>query len=74
MQLDSLANIIGNNVRKRREAMDLTMNELAHRLNGYRQCALVHGWETGSRCPSAYMLKRLSEVFNCTIDELFRED
>lgn len=68
--METLADVIGKNIRKRREALGLSQNKLS-KLTGIGNNASVSFWENGIVCPGAYALMQLSRVFGCTIDALF---
>lgn len=53
-----------------RKKRGLTQNDLAILLGVKRSC--VAKWETGVNFPSVPLLIKLSEIFNCTIDELVK--
>lgn len=69
--MQTLAEIIGKNIRTRREALGLSQNKLA-RVACIGNNASVSRWEDGTFCPGAHALMQLSRVFGCTIDELFK--
>lgn len=69
--MQSLAEIIGGNIKRRREEMGLSQKQLTMKLSGYDKQGLVSSWELGKRCPSAAMLEALADVFECSIDALF---
>lgn len=53
-----------------RKKANLSQKQLADKLHVTQQS--VSQWEKGLREPSIEMLKKLAEIFNCTIDELVR--
>lgn len=53
-----------------RKKSGLSQKELADKLHVSQQS--ISQWEKGLREPSIEMLKKLAEIFNCTIDELVR--
>lgn len=55
-------------LKKKRIESAVTQEWVAYKLGVARNT--VCQWETGKRAPSLSMLKRLAEVFNCTVDEL----
>lgn len=55
-----------------REKIKLSQQELANKL-GIRQ-STVAMWETENSKPRADMLPRLSEIFGCTIDDLYDKE
>lgn len=56
------------NFKKRREALNLTQEQVARAI-GLSQQAIAK-WETGESLPRADMLPKLAKILNCTIDEL----
>ena len=70
--MKTLAEIIGENIRVRREAKGMTMYGLNKAVKGGegRDCALVWMWENGKSTPSAYYLCALADAFGCSVDEL----
>lgn len=50
----------------------MTQNELAKLLNVKQNT--ISQWELGIRVPRADFLLKLAEIFNCTVDELLRDD
>lgn len=68
--MQTLADVIGKNIKARREAMGLSQGRLSREL-GMCSNALVSTWERGMHSPGAYALMQLSRVFGCTIDDLF---
>ncbi len=67
--MDELNLIIANNITNLRTQMGITQLELALMLDYSDK--LISKWERGESAPNAYTLKRLSEIFNVTIDYLF---
>ena len=59
-----------NAIKTMRKNFKMTQAELAEKMN-LSQSAVAK-WENGECLPKAEMLLRLSKVFNCTIDELFK--
>lgn len=55
-------------IRALREAAGMRQYELAARM-GVKQ-ASVSAWESGSGNPSVENLKKLADIFQCSIDEL----
>lgn len=62
---------VGDNIRKRREAMRLSRRELAELANFAE--GTVYDIETGVHYPGLYSLCRLCLVFKCTINDLIPE-
>lgn len=59
----------GENLRKAREKSGITQQELAEKIFVARQT--VSRWECGKRLPDLITTKKLSEILNVSIDELF---
>lgn len=59
-----------NNIKRLREQVKITQEEMASRL-GLTQQAIAK-WEAGN-LPRAELLPQLAKVLGCTIDELFGE-
>ena len=57
-------------IRKHRESLNMTQSQLALQLGVSRTAVAM--WETGVNFPSVPLLIKLSEIFNCTIDELVK--
>ena len=57
-------------IQERRKALGYTQSALAKRINVSQQT--VSHWESGKRRPSVEMLKKLADLFGCSIDELVR--
>ena len=55
-------------IRKYRAEKGLTQKELAEIMGCSISC--IGMWETGERNPSIFMLKKLSQVLQCTTDDL----
>jgi len=60
-----------DNLRRKREEHGLTQADLAEKMNVTQ--ALVSFWELGRNFPEASKLPKLSQVLDCTVDELFQE-
>ena len=67
--MKTLAEIVGENIRARREAMRINQWTLAKYLKLSHQ-TVVSYWETGKCCPNAGSLCDLADVFGCSVDEL----
>lgn len=61
---------LGENIKKYREAANLSQSQLATLLSK-DSASTISMWEKGLRKPSVDSLIVMSEIFNCTIDELF---
>lgn len=59
-------------IKKLREKSGLSQIELAKLLNVTQ--GAVSQWETGITMPSVKVLLNMSSAFNCTVDELLRDD
>lgn len=57
-------------IKELRESKGMTQFELAVFLNVCRSS--VSMWETGQTVPRPEILIKLSELFNCTVDELLK--
>ena len=53
---------------KNRKAMNMTQEDLAERCDVSRQA--VAKWEKGESLPDVYLIAKLAEMFNITIEEL----
>ena len=58
----------GEAIRKKRESLGLTQQELAEKLFVSRQT--VCRWENGSRCPDLIMAKKIALVLDISLDDL----
>ena len=67
---DCLNDVVGENIRERREALGLTKRGLAAKLGSANSSRCVGAWERGIGLPNAYNLCGLADVFGCTVDEL----
>lgn len=61
----------GENLKKARIKSQLTQEDVAEKCFVTRQT--VSRWETDRTLPNLYFLKDLSELYDCTTDELIRE-
>lgn len=68
--MQTLADVIGKNIKERREALRLSQGKMAREI-GLCNNAPISAWEAGRHTPSAFMLLQLSCFFGCTIDALF---
>lgn len=59
-------------IKKRREQLGLTQQDLAEKLFVSRQT--VCRWENGSRCPDLIMAKKIAVVLGISLDELIPND
>lgn len=62
----------GKNLQILRKMTNMTQEELAEKLNISRQT--ISKWELGSILPEAEKLIELCEIFNCSVDQLLREN
>ena len=60
------------NIKKAREKVGLTQQELANELGVVQSTVAM--WETQSSSPRADKLPALAKVLGCTIDELLKGD
>lgn len=62
---------LGNNIKRRREALNLTQQELAAKVkvNNTMICQI----ECGTKVPNVMLLKAISDIFGCTLDDLVKE-
>lgn len=60
-----------NNIKYYREKRNLSQLAVAEKLSVSQQA--VAKWETEESLPRADKLRKLAEIFNCTIDDLFSE-
>ena len=63
---------LGSGIRKRRQALGLSQDELAERVYATRQS--VSNWENGRTCPDIRSLLLLAEVFSVSLDDLVKGD
>lgn len=63
-------NIFGKNLRQMRLNEHISQNKLGVYLGVSNQ--LVSFWESGKREPDMDMIIKISEFFQCTIDELLK--
>ena len=63
---------LGSQIRKRRQELGLSQDELAERVYATRQS--VSNWENGKTCPDLKSLLLLAEVFSASLDELVKGD
>lgn len=62
----------GKNLQILRKMTNMTQEELAEKLNISRQT--ISKWELGSILPEVEKLIELCEIFNCSVDQLLREN
>lgn len=60
--------ILGKNIKNRREERGITRTELAKRLNMSPQG--ISSWENGRTEPRFAMMVKLADVLNCTVPDL----
>ena len=63
---------LGGQIRKRRQALGLSQEELAERVYATRQS--VSNWENDRTCPDIKSLLLLAEVFSASLDDLVKGD
>lgn len=61
-----------NHIKDLRVAIGMKQSDLADKLNVTQ--ATVSGWESGRRTPDLESVRRIAEIFNCSIDELLGND
>ncbi len=59
---------IGKNIRKIRTAKGITQEQLAEQMNLTRQA--ISSWETGKTEPDSEAMKKMAEIFGCTLDDI----
>lgn len=57
-------------IRQYREQLGITQKQLANRLGIDR--SMIAKWEIGVNKPRADRLVKLAEIFQCSVDELFK--
>ena len=62
----------GEAIKKRREELGLTQQDLAEKLFVSRQT--VCRWENGTRCPDLIMAKKISMLLGISVDDLITAD
>lgn len=62
---------LGNNIKKEREARELTQNELGKILGVSKQT--VSSWENNTKRPRVDKLNALADLFNTTVDNLLEK-
>lgn len=63
---------LGSQIRKRRQELGLSQDELAARVYATRQS--VSNWENGKTCPDIKSLLLLAQVFSASLDDLVKGD
>jgi putative transcriptional regulator len=61
---------LGERIRQKREALQITQRELADRIGGAVEGTTVSRWERGRNTPSPQSLQAISEALETTIDDL----
>lgn len=59
---------IGHNIKKYRESLGMTQQELADKLHTTRQC--ISSWEKDRTQPDESQLQNLAKVFGCSTTEI----
>ncbi len=59
-------------LRNLRKQQNMTQDELAEKLGIGRTTVAM--WELGESMPKSKTLRLLSEILNCTVDELLKKD
>ena len=63
---------IAENIKFYRIQLGLTQEKLANLLNGKK--SLISNYENGHSTPDIYVLVKLADIFNITLDELVGRD
>ena len=63
---------LGENLQFLRKRNDITQEQLAEKLNISRQS--VSKWESDTAFPEMDKLMQLSEMFNCSLDDIIKKD
>lgn len=66
--MDDLKRIVADNIIRLRQSQNLTQAELGEKLNYSDKT--VSKWERGESLPDAYVLKRIGEIFEVSVDSL----
>ena len=69
--MDELKSIVAENINSLRTSSGLTQTELGEKLNYSDKT--ISKWERGEALPDAYVLKKLSEIFNVSVDYILSE-
>lgn len=64
--------VIGKNIRRLRRANGMMQYDLSDAL-GYEHVSGISVYECGKKLPGAKTLAKLAEVFECSVEELFRD-
>ena len=67
--MKTLAETVGENIRAKRTKAGLYQNQLADMIGAGNQ-TVISSWECAIRCPTAFFLCGLADVFGCSVDEL----
>ena len=59
---------LAKNIKFYRRALNLTQDELAKKLGGKK--SLVSNYENGHSTPDIYVIIKLADIFDVTLDEL----
>ncbi len=59
---------IAENIKFYRKQLKMTQSQLAEKLNGKK--SLISNYENGYSTPNIYMLCKLAEIFEISLDEL----
>lgn len=63
---------IAENIKFYRKQLKMTQSQLAEKLNGKK--SLISNYENGYSTPDIYMLCKLAEIFEISLDELVEWD
>ncbi len=72
MTMEELKLVVASRLIRLRQEAGMTQAELGEKLNYSDKT--VSKWERGESVPDAFVLLRLSEIYNTTVDALLRED
>lgn len=61
--------IIGKNIRTKRQERNMTQDELSHKCGFYR--TYINMIETSRRTPSSYTLYKIAKALKVEVDELY---
>lgn len=64
--------MLGSNIKKQRQSMNWSQEDLSTRVNTTRQT--ISKWEKGISVPDATMLVDLADIFHCSVPELLGQD
>lgn len=68
MEMTTINDIIGENIRKLRKSKRMTQQKLALEIHVNQD--MICNWELGKHAPIAYYLIRLADALGCSVDEI----